>query len=247
MNPDSPETETSSEVTAAGISSGGETVPRAGFRKPLIVLLVSLAVLVALHAGPWSPGMMEMWAWQERFDRRGIKEELAFAAIAALLIAVGVPRLALFGIAGFLFGFAEGLAVAMVAGVAGSWLCFAVVRWGFREWAVQRFGERRLFRHVTTAGSRVGSVFLIRQLPLSNAMVNAGLALTGIRTTTFLAGSFLGFLPNGAVATLIGGGIAEDHAWQGVVQLAAAAAILYFLGAAGLRRLGARRRTEDSK
>lgn len=214
---------------------------RRSLLKPAIVCGTAIIVLSLLHFTPLANEAMEFRNWRDHFDNQSWGTELAFAGIAALLIAAGIPRLIFFGIAGLLFGFVDGFCAAMLASMAGSYLSFSVVRWGFRNWVVERYGQRRFFQRVIRTESSVLSVFLIRQLPISNLFINVCLALTNITTFSFLAGSFLGFIPQGAAVVLIGSGVGEDVAWHGVVQLGAAAAVLYAISIIGWKFRPSRR------
>ena len=56
-------------------------------------------------------------------------------------------------------------------------------------------------------------------LPVSNVIINVGLALSHVGTRAFLLGSLLGFLPQGVVADIIRSGLAEDVPWAGAQQI----------------------------
>ena len=72
----------------------------------------------------------------------------------------------------------------------------------------------------------VASVALMRMLPVSNVIINAGLALSHVGNRAFLLGSLVGFLPQGVVAVVIGSGMAEDVPWAGAAQIGIACILL---------------------
>ncbi len=207
----------------------GEARP-SGLRKLIVLLILGAASLVALHFTPLGGELRDLQALREKIDGRGIRSEAIFFGIASLLIAVGTPRLIFFALGGLVFGFYHGCAVALAASMAGSFAAFRLIRWGGRQWVRQRFGGRRFFRRITTIRPTVLSVCLVRQLPISNVFINATLALSSVRSRTFLLGSLLGFLPQGAIAALIGSGALDETAWEGVVQLAIAALVMAGFG-----------------
>ena len=69
------------------------------------------------------------------------------------------------------------------------------------------------------------------------------LAMSRVRSRAFVLGTLLGFLPQGVVAVLLGAGIADEVAWQGAVQLVAAALIVLLLFVFALLR----RRSEGAR
>lgn len=126
-----------------------------------------------------------------------------FTGVVALLVAVGVPRLALWTLGGVAFAFARGLLFAEVGTVLGSYAAFCFMRWAgrdalLRKWPVLDRYARRLGR------GGWATVLLARLTPVSTVLVNAMLALTRVRHGQFLLASALGFLPEGVPAVLLG-------------------------------------------
>ena len=71
------------------------------------------------------------------------------------------------------------------------------------------------------------SIVLVRMLPVSNAIINIGLALSHVGDRAFLLGSLLGFLPQGIIAVIIGSGMATDVPWMGAAQIGVAGIVLF--------------------
>ena len=139
---------------------------------------------------------------------------------------VGVPRLLFCALAGFAFGFWQGLLWSTLGSLLGSFVAFRAARWGGREWLTERFGKNRFFGRIVHAKPTIASVVLIRMLPVSNGIINLGLALSKVRNRAFVFGSIIGFLPQGVVAVIVGSGVAQDVPWAGAVQLGVAAVLL---------------------
>lgn len=161
--------------------------------------------------------------------------ELTFVGIVAALVSIGMPRLVFYGLGGLAFGFWPGLLCAQAGSVLGSFLTFFAIRHGGRGWLMERFGEHRFVKKAFRVRSSVKAVVLIRQLPLHGMMITGGLALSEVSATVFLLGTFIGYLPQGIVATLIGSGMMDEQALAGIGKLVVAATVL-LLGAALLRR-----------
>ena len=83
-----------------------------------------------------------------------------------------------------------------------------------------------MLRRIIDTEPTAVAVALVRLLPLSNALINLGLAMSRVGTRPFLLGTLLGFLPQGVVATLIGSGLGEDAPLEGALQLAIAVLLL---------------------
>ena len=127
---------------------------------------------------------------------------------STVLLAFGCPRLLLYGIAGMLFGFVKGLIIMQCAALVGSYGTFCIVRWGNLH-----LFSRYLFTHSAVQSllnaQNTYTVFLLRQVPVTALIMNCLLGATTVSHTAFLTGSFLGYLPSGIIALLIGSGIGK--------------------------------------
>lgn len=193
----------------------------------MLALLAVAAGILAVHA-IWpaaTTGWLDpksMAALVDLTSPGGIAE---FVLISSFLIFAGVPRLLFFSAASMLVGFAGGFSLAMVASLIGSYASFRCLRWAGRGWLMKGSGDSTTLQKITGCEPTVISVFLIRQLPVSNLLINAGLAIGRVETRVFLLGSLLGFVPQGALASLIGSG-ARQGSTDGVARLGMAAVIL---------------------
>ncbi|MDD5035061.1 MAG: VTT domain-containing protein [Methylococcaceae bacterium] len=159
----------------------------------------------------------------------GMAAPLVFIFAAALLTAIGAPRLLLCSLGGMTFGFAWGLLWTQFGTLLGSYLTFLLVRWRGRDYVLNHFPRLRGFSQ--NLGSRgLLSVLLIRQLPLNGFYNNLLLGLTPVGHADFLLGSLLGFLPLGITACLLGAGLIQGDILKGVQYLALALACSAILG-----------------
>jgi len=196
-------------------------------RKLLIMLVIGGILFVVIHFTPLGQQLRDWDSLAEIFRGGGYRADVYFVVISSFLIMAGVPRLLFCALGGLAFGFWEGLLWSTCASMIGSFIAFRAARWGGREWLVERFGKRKFFARIVHAQPTVVSVFLIRMLPVSNAIINFGLALSHIGDRAFLLGSLFGFLPQAVVAVILGSGIAQDVSWLGATQIGFAGAVLF--------------------
>ena len=195
-------------------------------RKLLILLGIGALILLLIHTTPFGEQFRNWDALAHTFEGGGIKAELYFVLIRSVLMTFGAPRLLFCGLAGFAFGFWEGLFWSLASSLLGSFMAFRAARWGGKGWLTERFGHRRFFGRIVRSKPTVASVFAMRMLPVSNAIINIGLALSHVGDRAFLLGSLLGFLPQGIVAVIIGSGMATDVPWMGAAQIGVAGIVL---------------------
>ncbi len=193
---------------------------------------VFLAVIVLGAAVYLTP--LKTWLAQGQFIKEhlalfGIAAPAVFSLAAALLTAVGAPRLLLCSLGGMAFGFAWGLAWSQLGTVLGSYATFLFVRWRGRDYALSHFPRlRRFSQNMESRG--LMSVVLVRQLPLNGFYNNVFLGLTPVSHGDFILGSLLGFLPLGVTACLLGAGLIQGDLVKGVQYVALALACSVILG-----------------
>lgn len=198
-----------------------------GYWKLCALLLLVAVIITAAKTGLVS---MDIHRLRDGMAARGLANGWGFLALASVLIFFGAPRLIFFALAGLLLGFGKGFALAMAASLLGSYLSFLCFRWLGREWVQQKYGHRSSISRITGIQPGVLSVFMVRQLPVGNVFLNAGLALSRVGSISFIMGSLLGFIPQGVVAGLIGSGASSDHATHaGALQLGIATLLLLFI------------------
>ncbi|MBA4743101.1 MAG: VTT domain-containing protein [Azoarcus sp.] len=215
--------------TAPVFEAEFERAAHSGTRKLVILIAVAIVLFVLLEFTPAGERVRDWPALYELMAGGDGEAALWFVGVTIALMMVGTPRLLFYALGGFAFGFWVGLALALVASLIASWLVFRIARWGGRGWLRRRFGGHRLFARIVGTRPTALSVALVRCLPLSNLIINLALAMSRVRSRAFVLGTLLGFLPQGVVAVLLGAGIADDVAWEGAVQLAAAALIVLLL------------------
>lgn len=211
-------------------------------KKLLVLLAAGASIFCLFYFTPLGSFASNIHKMREVLRGDDLWAEATYAGLVTVFVALGIPRLVFYGLGGLAFGFWQGLLLAQAGSVFGSYLTFRAVRKGGRGWFRQQFGDHRLVGKAFNVRSSVKAVVLIRQLPLSSVMITGGLALSRVSTRDFVIGSFIGYLPQGVIAALIGGGMVDEKALEGFGQLAVAGIVL-----AGIAALAWRwRRTADT-
>jgi len=146
---------------------------------------------------------------------RGLHGDLLFVVIGALAVCIGLPRQGVCFLAGYAFGFAEGLGWSTLASMLGCIATFFYARFMGRGFVLARFPERIARIDAFLAGNTFAMTLLIRLLPVgSNVITNLAAGVSGGRAIPFFAGSLLGYLPQSIVFALLGSGIQVDPVFR---------------------------------
>jgi uncharacterized membrane protein YdjX (TVP38/TMEM64 family) len=184
-----------------GSARTGGVVNAVGF---LVIFLLGLLAYLT----PLDDWLAQGQALKAELAGFGPVAPAVFTVLAALLTAVGAPRLLLCSLGGLAFGFAWGLLWSLLATLLGSYGVFLFVRRFGGRYELKNFRRlNRLSGHIEN--NAILSVLLIRQLPMSGFYNNVFLGLAGVGHRPFLVGSLLGFLPLGITACLIGAGLLQ--------------------------------------
>lgn len=158
----------------------------------------------------------------------GYAAPAVFTLAAALLTAVGIPRLLLCSLAGMVFGFSWGFVCSHLGTVLGAYLPFIFARWSGREFVQQKFPKISALSKSTQArGWRY--VLFMRQMPISGLYNDILLGLSSVSHCDFWIGTALGFLPLGVTATLIGAGAIQADISHIAQYLGISACAFFFL------------------
>ena len=188
-------------------------------RRLLVLAVVFLGLLLLLHFSPLRAWLDDIQALKGVIDRFGFAADAVFAIGSIFAIAVGVPRLALCGLAGALFGFVEGALVSLVSSVLGSYGAFLLARWGGRAWAERKLRGASPHLRELLADPSIGSIFVARQMPMPGLIANVLLGVLPVRHQTFLAGTFAGYLPSTAIVALAGSSLGKESLAKAGMQI----------------------------
>jgi len=198
----------------------------------LLLVLLGLGLLV--YFSPIRAWLAQGALIKAQLAQFGMAAPVVFTVCTALLVAIGVPRLLLCSLAGVIFGFAWAITLTQIGTVLGAYCTFLFMRSHGRDYAFQHFPRLRKFSR-KLEGHGLISVLIARQLPVNGFYNDIILALSPVTHSSFLAGTFIGFLPQGLTACLIGAGLIQADATQSI-QYMALALILSLLLGLGLRR-----------
>jgi uncharacterized membrane protein YdjX (TVP38/TMEM64 family) len=184
-----------------------------------LAALVVAGVISLLHFTPLNRWLAEAQNLKQMVDDYGWKAHAIFIAGSIAGIAVGVPRLALCGLGGVLFGFVEGVLASQFAGVLGSYGAFLITRlWAPTSWIQGKLAEHHKLRSLLEKPS-IGGIFVARQLPVPGIVVNVLLGVLPTRHRIFLVGTFLGYLPSNIPVALAGSSMAKESLSKAISQV----------------------------
>jgi uncharacterized membrane protein YdjX (TVP38/TMEM64 family) len=164
------------------------------------------ALLVLAVAGFYALGLQRYFSWD--FVRAHLhawqaraRDDLPLALLAYFLVYVAVTGLSLpvasplSLVAGALFGRWLGTAVVSLASTLGATLAFLASRYLLRDWVQRRFGRRLALINRGVEADGAYYLFTLRLVPaVPFWLINLGMGLTPMRTTTFAAVSWVGML-----------------------------------------------------
>lgn len=222
-------TEPSSNAAEPETANGPHPYRRILAKSAMLALLLGCGLLV--YFTPLKEWLNQGQMIVAQLATLGYWAPLAYVLAGVVLTAVGVPRMLICSLGGLAFGFAWGLAWSHLATLLGSYLTFIFVRWSGRSWSLEHFPRLRGF---TSQMNQRGvlAVLLIRQLPMAGFYNNLLLGLTPVNHRDFWLGSFLGFLPMGITASLLGAGMIQADAAKAAQYMALAAISFGALGIA---------------
>lgn len=157
-----------------------------------LLLVAIVAVAVGLPPASWIAGAA---AWSEHHREVAGALFIGVYVLAALLV---VPGSILTLSAGYLFGFALGVALTSVGSVLGAAAAFVVGRFVARDWVARRVATWPRFGALYAAlqHDAFAIVLLARLSPLiPYNLLNYALALTASRFRDYLIATWIGMLP----------------------------------------------------
>ena len=221
--------ETMAAAPAAGAAPATTAKPRSALGDVLRVLSLAAFFIAAtwlLTITPWGRGaILEKAArLQQWLAQWGAWAWLVYVVVGTGLVSIGFPRLALAAVGGAMFGVVLGALWSQVAMTLAIIPPFLYSRRMGREMVARRMG-RRLQRFDELLGQHgFMVVLLIRLCPVgNNFLTNYVAGVTAVPLATFVAASFLGYLPESFIFALMGSGLADDPRllWGGALLMAA--------------------------
>ena len=148
-----------------------------------------------------------------------------YLGLGALFTAIGLPRQVVSFIAGYTFGVAWGLLLALFATLLGAGCTFFYARFVGRSLVRKKLGKRLSKVDAMLSSSPLTTTLLIRFMPVgSNLVTNLVGGVSSIPARWFFLGSALGLLPQTFIFALLGSGVQVDPVWRTSLSV-----ILFFL------------------
>ena len=177
-----------------------------------VMMIVVIAVAWLLLAYSELGDNIRNYDWvKTRIQSHGLYGPVLFVLISGMGTVIGVPRLLVSAVSGFVFDIVPALIIALASTMVGCMISFYYARLMGRSIIQDRMSLRmRTFEKILIEHDFLASIG-IRALPVSNnSIVNLLAGVTGIRPLNYFAGSAIGYMPLTVVFVLIGSGIQQD-------------------------------------
>ena len=188
-------------------------------------------------------------AWvKTQIQDLGLYGPFLFILLSGAGTVMGVPRLLVSAIAGFVFDLFPAVLIALTSTMVGCVISFYYSRFMGRS-IIQDLLSLRMknFESLLIEHDFLASIG-VRALPISNnSIVNLLAGVTGVRPLHYFAGSAIGYLPLTIVFVLVGSGIQQDLTGRILLSLALYLLIVIPLGYVVQKRLRAMSNTNDSQ
>jgi uncharacterized membrane protein YdjX (TVP38/TMEM64 family) len=176
----------------------------------------------------------------------GLYGPLLFILLSGMGTVMGVPRLLVSAISGFVFDLFPAVLIALTSTMVGCVISFYYARFMGRS-IIQGLLSLRMknFESLLIEHDFLASIG-VRALPISNnSIVNLLAGVTGVRPLHYFAGSAIGYLPLTIVFVLVGSGIQQDLTGRVLLSLALYLLIVIPLGYVVQKRLRAMSKTNS--
>ena len=150
-----------------------------------------------------------------RIRSNGLRGIILYIAITAIGSSMGVPRQALSFLGGYAFGAIAGTIYATLGTTLGCACAFFFARFFARKLISKKFATpmKRLDAFLSRAPFTM--TLVVRFLPVGNNALTTLLAgVSSIPGRWFIIGSFLGYIPQTLIFSLLGSGIRVDPFWR---------------------------------
>lgn len=178
------------------------------------VLFLSFAGIIVLLQILDFSSFDSQWV-DEHIRSRGASGILLYIGLTAVASALAFPRQILSFLGGYAFGAEFGALWATIGTTAGCALGFTYARLMGRAF-IMRFFKRRMTKlNAFLKRSPFSMTVVIRSLPVgNNAVTNLLGGLSSIPAFSFIAGSFVGYIPQNLIFSILGSGMHVEPFWR---------------------------------
>ncbi|MGQ8365218.1 TVP38/TMEM64 family protein [Glaciecola sp. 1036] len=175
--------------------------------KSLVLLILAVGASEIAQAVPSFDAFNQNWIDAHTRDN-GVQGIVLFTLIAALLSGLGIPRQIVAFLAGYAFGFMEGMLFSTIAVTLSCLFVVVFSRFYARPIVCKFFNQKICKLDSFFSQGPFLKTIIIRLLPVGNNLATNLIAgVTKINIGTFVSGSFIGYLPQMAVFALMGKGV----------------------------------------
>jgi uncharacterized membrane protein YdjX (TVP38/TMEM64 family) len=231
-------------VPASSESEGTATSSRQRIVRALLLGVVLAAAWAAIQFSPVRALIQDTQRVRQMLRAMGPVAYPVCALASAILIGCGFPRLVLCAVASMVLGFGWGLLLTQGGALLGYYTVFCLVRWSGGDWVIHRRPRLRAIAD-TLQDQGVAGVVLARQVPIHGTLINLCLGLSRVKHRHFLIGTTIGLLPEAIPVALVGAGLFKSSLKEsaGILGLAVAAFVLFWMGSTYALRHWRQRRT----
>lgn len=195
---------------------------------PGILIILALVLSPFILMLPFKDWLQQAGEIRQVLVSLGYAAPVLFFLVSAILTALGFPRLIFCSTGGWLFGFTYGFALSHFATLAGAFGMFMLARKSKPESFLNRYPKLKSLK-IPQAGGGWWTVLMIRQLPIGGLYNDVLLGWSRVSSRDFWIGTFLGFLPQGITASLVGAGTIQADTGKLGAYLALAAVAFFVL------------------
>ena len=179
--------------------------------KTVLVFLLLSALVVAVHYLP----DFDEHALALYIRDKGARGVCLFVAVTAVGSALGIPRQALSFAGGYAFGAVCGVAFATIGTTLGCAGSFFLTRTFGKPYLPARFARRLETLDAFVSQAPFSMTLKVRCMPFgNNALFNVLAGISSIPPLGFIAGSFVGYIPQNFIFALLGSGMRVDPFWR---------------------------------
>lgn len=175
------------------------------------IFFLTLALVACLLRYADAVGLFDVSFLNDYVKDRGIVGILVFMGLATVFSAIGMPRQLMSVGAGYAFGVVTGTCIMGISLVGGGLLSFYYMRFLARESVRRRFESKIASVERIWLAKPFLLTICLRLLPLGNNTLTNMLAGTSkVPPLPFFCGSFIGYIPQNLIFTLLGSGVGFD-------------------------------------
>lgn len=180
----------------------------------LLILLVCFGVSELVRQLPAVAAFNQDWV-DANTRHNGWTGVAYFIGMAAALTAIGLPRQLTAFLAGYAFGFSEGLLYSVIGATLSCTAVFWLSRTVARRPLRARFASKVARLDAFVAVKPFLMTIVIRLMPFGNNLATNLIAgVSHVPARLFITGSMIGYIPQMAIFALMGKGIVVQSYWK---------------------------------